>query len=203
MRRFVFLATLLLAVGVAFYLWPRNGAPVDRNAANAPATSASNPAISASSTSPSLSPSPGTRPDGNARNATGSVAATREAARSGASFSKEDFPIVAPLNAPNANIVGDLTVLSQVFDAWLSNFPRDGNPVGENAEITAALMGNNRLELALIPKSHPAVNADGELCDRWGTPFRFHQISGTKMEIRSAGPDRKFATEDDALWTPP
>ena len=92
--------------------------------------------------------------------------------------------------------------MSQLFDAWRSNFPRDGNPVGENAEITAALTGENRLDLVLIPKGHRAVNEHGELCDRWGTPFRFHQLSGTRMEVRSAGPDRKFATDDDAVWTP-
>jgi hypothetical protein len=40
------------------------------------------------------------------------------------------------------------------------------------------------------------------LCDRWGTPLRFHQLSGERMEIRSAGPDRKFGTPDDALWSP-
>ncbi|HEY1108604.1 MAG TPA: hypothetical protein VGE76_08235 [Opitutaceae bacterium] len=92
--------------------------------------------------------------------------------------------------------------MSAVLDAWRSNFPREGNPVGENADITAALTGANRLELALIPKNHPAINAKGELCDRWGTPFRFHQLSGEQMEIRSAGPDRKFATEDDATFHP-
>ena len=113
-----------------------------------------------------------------------------------------DFPIVAPLNAPGSTVARDLDIVSRIFDAWQGNFPREGNPVGENAEITAALMGENRLGLALIPKGHPAVNAEGELCDRWGTPFRFHQLSGSKMEIRSAGPDRKFATEDDAVWTP-
>jgi hypothetical protein len=91
----------------------------------------------------------------------------------------------------------------QLFEAWLSNFPREGNPIGENAEITAALTGENRLGLALIPKGHRALNARGELCDRWGTPLRFHQLSGTQMEVRSAGPDRKFGTDDDAMLTPP
>jgi hypothetical protein len=205
MRRFVFFATLLLAVGVAFYLWPRSRTPTERTAADARAmsTSTNNPGAGAQVQSPASQSPSAASVEGNTRNAAGTGAAPGTTPSSSAPFSKEDFPIIAPLNTPNTNIVGDLTVVSQIFDAWLSNFPRDGNPVGENADITAALMGNNRLELALIPKSHPAVNANGELCDRWGTPFRFHQISGTKMEIRSAGPDRKFATEDDALWTPP
>lgn len=118
------------------------------------------------------------------------------------SFDPADFPIAAPLNAAGATIAQDLAILQQLFDAWRSNFPREGNPVGENADITAALTGANRLGLALVPKGHPALNERGELCDRWGTPFRFHQLSGEHMEIISAGPDRKFATADDAVLTP-
>jgi hypothetical protein len=119
-----------------------------------------------------------------------------------APFNPAEFPIAARLNAADSNIQRDLEILSQVFEAWRTNFPREGNPVGENAEITRALTGANRLEFALIPPKHPSINPAGELCDRWGTPFRFHQISGEEMEIRSAGPDRRFATGDDALWIP-
>lgn len=108
--------------------------------------------------------------------------------------------IARDLNAAGGDIRRDLEIASELFVAWQSNFPRDGNPVGENHEITAALVGGNRLGFAFIPRGHRAINARGELCDRWGTPFRFHQISGTHMEIRSAGADRKFATADDAVW---
>jgi hypothetical protein len=41
------------------------------------------------------------------------------------------------------------------------------------------------------------VNAAGELTDRWGTPFFFHQVSKAQMEVRSAGPDRRMWTADD------
>jgi hypothetical protein len=105
-------------------------------------------------------------------------------------------------NAPGGDIRRDLQILHEILDAWQTNFPRDGNPVGDNAEITAALTGRNRLQLALIPPGHPAINARGELCDRWGTPFFFHQLSGTQMEIRSAGPDRTLHTPDDLVRTP-
>ena len=43
------------------------------------------------------------------------------------------------------------------------------------------------------------VNADGELVDPWGTPYFFHQLSGTEMEIHSAGPDKKMWTDDDLV----
>jgi len=133
--------------------------------------------------------------------AAGPTRTTRPTSNSSA-FDPANYPIAAQLNAPASDIRRDLDVLRQIFEAWRTNFPHDGNPVGENNEITAALTGDNPLHFALIPKNHPAINARGELCDRWSTPFRFHQVSGDVMEIRSAGPDRKFGTADDALWSP-
>jgi hypothetical protein len=106
------------------------------------------------------------------------------------------------LNAPAGTARDDLAVLQEVLLAFRSNFPRSGNPTGSNADITAALTGHNKLDLALIPPDHPAINRDGELCDRWGTPFFFHAESGTRMTTRSAGPDRKMWTADDEEIAP-
>ncbi|MBI5689184.1 MAG: hypothetical protein HZC55_03740 [Verrucomicrobia bacterium] len=106
------------------------------------------------------------------------------------------------LNSPASDIHADLRILHSCLDTYRSNFPRDGNPVGSNAEITAALTGRNRLRFAVIPPSHPALNREGELCDRWGTPFFFHAESATRMEIRSAGPDRRPWTSDDVVLSP-
>lgn len=114
----------------------------------------------------------------------------------------ERLDLAKELNAPGKTIQDDLRTLDGVFLAWQSNFLKEGNPVGENTEITAALTGSNSLHLAFLAPDHPAINARGELCDRWGTPFFFHQQSGTKMEIVSAGPDRKRGTADDAVLTP-
>jgi hypothetical protein len=118
--------------------------------------------------------------------------------------SGEDPPsrLADGLNASDGNIRRDVEIVNDLIVAWQTNFPRLGNPVGENAEITAALAGENRLNYAFIPRNHRAINSRGELCDRWGTPFRLHQIAGDNMEIQSAGPDRKFATADDAFWPP-
>ena len=107
------------------------------------------------------------------------------------------------LNAPSKNIRDDLRVVSEILETFRTNFPRTGNPVGTNAEITAVLAGNNKLQLALIPADHPAINrSTGELLDRWGTPFFFHAESGSRMEIRSAGPDKKHHTADDEAFIP-
>jgi|CZKI01.1.fsa_nt_gi hypothetical protein len=105
------------------------------------------------------------------------------------------------LNSPEGDVRSDLRVIDQIFVAYRSAL-RSGNPTGENAEITAALKGRNKLGFAFIPAENPAIDSKGELCDRWGTPYFFHQLSGEKMEIRSAGPDRKLWTADDEVLTP-
>lgn len=74
-----------------------------------------------------------------------------------------------------------------------------GNPVGTNPEITQALQGENPKHINFLKADGNRVNSLGELVDVWGTPYFFHQISGTEMEIRSAGPDRLMYTGDDLV----
>jgi len=114
----------------------------------------------------------------------------------------EDYPLVEGLFDPAGSVERDLEIVALWFEGWQSNFPGEGNPVGENVEITAALLGKNRFKLDLLPADHPAINAAGELCDRWGTPLFFHQLSGSEMEVRSAGLDREHHTDDDVVWSP-
>jgi len=74
------------------------------------------------------------------------------------------------------------------------------NPTGTNPEITEALNGGNPKQARFInEESGLRINGRGELVDSWGTPFFFHQLSGTEMEIRSAGPDKKMWTADDLV----
>jgi len=73
------------------------------------------------------------------------------------------------------------------------------NPVGSNAEIMAALMGGNPKHARLGPPGGEGLNEKGELMDRWGTPYFFHQMSATVMEIHSAGPDKQMWTSDDVV----
>jgi hypothetical protein len=75
-----------------------------------------------------------------------------------------------------------------------------GNPVGTNPEITAALNGGNPKQVNFIkPEAGMRINENGELVDAWGTPFFFHQLSGTETEIHSAGPDKIMWTADDLV----
>jgi hypothetical protein len=105
------------------------------------------------------------------------------------------------LNSPLGDVHVDLRLVNEIFVAYRGAL-HSGNPVGENVEITAALKGRNRLGFAFIPADCPALNRKGELCDRWGTPYFFHQLSGEQMEIRSAGPDHVLWTADDQVLTP-
>jgi hypothetical protein len=75
-----------------------------------------------------------------------------------------------------------------------------GNPVGTNPEITSQLSGNNPRHIHFLnADAGMRVNEAGELVDPWGTPFFFHQLSGTVTEVRSAGPDRIMWTSDDLV----
>jgi hypothetical protein len=74
------------------------------------------------------------------------------------------------------------------------------NPVGTNPEITKALNGDNPKQARFIKEELGLrINGGGELVDYWATPFFFHQLSGTEMEIHSAGPDKVMWTADDLV----
>ena len=123
-------------------------------------------------------------------------------AERGAPSLGEGFEGLRELHSPDGNVAADLRLMQAVLEAFRTSFPAEGNPTGSNPEITAALAGANRLGLVLIPRGHPAINADGELCDRWGTPYFFHSESRRRTTIRSAGPDRRMWTDDDVEHAP-
>ena len=140
----------------------------------------------------------------------GRPAAPATAPRAGAPAAPAPAPAVAAeepseltrgLNAPEMDVQSDLRIVNGLFLAYRGS-THQLDPVGENAELTAALRGRNKLGFAFIPAGCTAVNAKGELCDRWGTPYFFHALGGDRMEIRSAGPDRVMWTADDAVLTP-
>jgi hypothetical protein len=195
-------AVLLVLLTAGLWFWTRPPAPPATLPSPGPATAPPAPARSAPPATPVPAPAPAGKSAAPAE-PTSPAPAAPAAGDAGAPYDPAAFPIAARLNAPGGTVATDLEVLQELFDTWRTNFPRDGNPVGENADITAALLGTNRLELALVPRRHPALNANGELQDRWGTAYRFHQLSGERMEITSAGPDRRFGTPDDTTLTPP
>ena len=109
-------------------------------------------------------------------------------------------PLYAAPGSPPPNIE-PVTILENVrtcIRQYGSMF--DGNPVGDNQEITRALDGDNPKEAKFLnAEAGMRINGKGELIDSWGTPYFFHQLSKDETEIRSAGPDKEMWTADDLV----
>lgn len=114
---------------------------------------------------------------------------------------EERSALADALNTPATTGRQDLEIVASVLSAFTDHFRE--LPIGNNAEITAALAGDNTRGIALLPADHPAINAQGELVDRWGSPYFFHQIGEGLMQIRSAGPDRRLYSDDDLIVPKP
>jgi len=100
------------------------------------------------------------------------------------------------LNQPEVSPQQDLSILKTIFRQYRTAYRE--NPTGNHDQILERLLGNNPNGIAFIPPNHPAIRG-GMLHDRWGTPFYFHQISETTVEIRSAGPDGRHWNSDDIV----
>lgn len=72
-----------------------------------------------------------------------------------------------------------------------------GSSLGDNNDVTRALVGDTGNGIWL-PRHSPRIR-DGQLLDRWGSPYWFHPNTATQMEIRSAGPDKDLFTADDII----
>lgn len=101
----------------------------------------------------------------------------------------------ANTNFPPEN---DLTLMSHLMDNSLLLLKSAANrPLSANEDWADLLRGNNQAHERFLPDQHTALNAQGQLVDRWGTPLFFHALGGGRFELRSAGPDRKLWTADD------
>jgi type II secretory pathway pseudopilin PulG len=72
-------------------------------------------------------------------------------------------------------------------------------PVGNNAEVVRALMGNNSKNLIILVGRKKDLNSKGEFLDPWGTPLRIY-FAGEGILIRSAGPNKRF--DDSTVLNP-
>ncbi len=125
-----------------------------------------------------------------------SIASTppRPVAHAGATH----HPLADRLNQPEQDARADVLVVEELLRLLAQSLRgTQHRPLGANAEFTAALAGANPLKLTFLPPGHPAIDARGELCDRWGHPYLFDPVSEQRVDIRSAGPDRKMFTSDD------
>jgi hypothetical protein len=112
-------------------------------------------------------------------------------------------PLAAELNAPGGDAGHDVRTLHALLRQYLRILHQyQGPPIGDDIDLARALTGHNPMGLVVIPPGNPALSADGHLRDRWGTPYFIHPIGYGAFEIRSAGPDRKLFTADDAVDGP-
>ena len=192
---------LLLAATLLLLLWlvtaPRKSIPVQ---ALQPPHSAAEPQPRSNESKPDAATEPasdGTTPAGASDNSPPNedlVPASRGSGGSRASLTEAAGPELGPGLTPGA-------VLQNMRGAVRDYAGRfGGNPFGNNREITSKLNGANPKQVVFLKSEDGMRISDrGELIDNWGTPFFFHQISATEMEIRSAGPDRKLCTKDDLI----
>lgn len=176
------LAALLALAGVivAILLWPR-----PREVGSVPAAPAAT----------SESPSPGSD--------------ERQRVVASSPLGSPTLPVADPsayadLHSAHTSAQQDVRILDAIVQNFQLSLKTSSAvpPLGFNDEITRALTGGNPLELAFIPSTHAAINARGELCDRWGTPYSFHPVAADRIDVRSAGPDRRLFTADDVLSQP-
>lgn len=90
----------------------------------------------------------------------------------------------------------DLRIIDQLLGDYRGIFKE--NPVGSlNQEITAQLLGHNRMKIIFVSRDIEAFNSDLEILDRWGSPIVFHPLSSQVLGLHSLGPDRQLWTDDD------
>lgn len=98
-------------------------------------------------------------------------------------------------NLPPVTVLENMRAAVRLYQAQFRE-----NPVGDNAEISRALTGENPKQAVFTqPEDGLKLNGAGQMIDNWGTPIFFHSLSRSEMEIRSAGPDRRMWTGDDLV----
>lgn len=93
----------------------------------------------------------------------------------------------------------DISALADLTRAYLEKpAGSDRDSLGFNEDLSRALTDREVLGEAAIPAGHPVLR-DGQLIDRWGTPWHVHPLASDLIELRSAGPDRRLFTDDDLV----
>jgi hypothetical protein len=175
------LCVVVLVSGHFFRLEPRNSS---QNSVSQP-TPVSSPVVS---TSQNETPRPASRVASPENPDTPGISIVSDRPR----FAAADLPVPRK----TAETDQQLQIASASLRDYRSAFHE--NPVGSNAEITQRLLGKNPRSVRYLP-ANAHINNASELTDRWDQPVFFHQISGTLMEIRSAGPDHVMWTGDDEV----
>lgn len=89
----------------------------------------------------------------------------------------------------------ELEILQELISLNQRALP--GGTLGDNGDVTLALVGSST-QGTWLPRQSPRIR-DGQLLDRWGTPYWFHPNAANQIEIRSAGPDKNLFSSDDVI----
>lgn len=104
---------------------------------------------------------------------------------------------------PSTPPIEDLKKVQRVITGYFSVVKNSSRfPIGGNADLAAALRGENPNRETYLPEGHPVFSKDGLLVDRWGSPLVVHPEAWTQLELRSAGPDKMAYTSDDLTLKP-
>ncbi|MGC4017419.1 MAG: hypothetical protein QM755_23335 [Luteolibacter sp.] len=99
--------------------------------------------------------------------------------------------------------IEDLRKLQHVIGGYFSVIKdASKNPIGGNADLAAALRGENPNHTVFLPPGHRIFSSEGLLTDRWGCPLMVHPEGWRQLELRSAGPDKVPYNGDDLILSP-
>jgi hypothetical protein len=191
MRRWLAVFFLVCAAGaVSLYFWLRSGSPpslqeIAPAAKNSTAAAIENVPAKTPQKAEPVAPAPPAE-----SSARSFAAPPPSLAASAGQLQAPVEPEGIPPQAALASMRRTVRQYNQMFG---------GNPIGTNPEITRALNGDNPRHVNFLQPDGNHVNEKGELVDPWGTPYFFHQLSASEMEIRSAGPDKVMYTGDDLV----
>ncbi|MEM1058676.1 MAG: hypothetical protein AAGK14_05465 [Verrucomicrobiota bacterium] len=189
-RCLLLVAVIALAVAVVTFTWPRASPEPEAEPVETPSSRFLLIKKAPEGSTPQR-PNPSTTPG---RSQPSPTVAERDAR--GVNYLPQVVAFADELNAPSGNPRNDVDTLVNLMDIY-RRMVGEGYPSGLNREIVRQLQGDNGKKLAVLPSSFPGLNPEGEITDRWNTPYFFHNVSDTQVEIRSAGPDRTFWTDDD------
>jgi len=114
----------------------------------------------------------------------------------------EPLAVITEINDPQGTAADDVRILKEMVANFLSAVKEPYRPpLGINEDFAKAFTGGNRYGDVFLATNHPSLNEQGQLIDRWGTPYHFHPRAADAVDVRSAGPDRKLFTEDDVIET--
>ena len=104
---------------------------------------------------------------------------------------------------PSTPPIEDLRKIHRVVTGYFSLVKDPNkNPIGGNADLAAALRGENPNREVFVREGNRIFTSDGLLKDRWESPLIVHPEAWRQLELRSAGPDKVPYNEDDLVLTP-